>query len=208
MLNQILSSSVWQTVGALIAIITAAITIITFIHKSPIKTKKLFYVITIFLTVLVIAGTSGVIYVLSSSNHSPTIIPGSLFPTSIPVTTSTSPVASSSPTPSSTATSTPTPTPIPLGPVDLNRYCQSLGDVRESLDGSTAYDWHCVTSSGNHVNIDIIKACQLEYNRSDATAIASNINDPSSWKCYYFNYPLSHNSASFPGVFARYLVAS
>ncbi len=92
-------------------------------------------------------------------------------------------------TPTQTPTPPPSPTPTPhfilLGPVDLNRYCQSLGDVRASLDGSTAYDWHCVTPSGNHVSIDVIKACQLEYNRSDATAIASNIHDTSSWKCYY-----------------------
>ena len=93
--------------------------------------------------------------------------------------------------PTETPTITPTPlSPTPtqhhilLGSVDLNRYCQSLGDVRASLDGSTAYDWHCVTQLGNHVSIDVVKACQLEYNRSDATAKASDLNNPNSWSCY------------------------
>ena len=99
-----------------------------------------------------------------------------LFPTETPTT---------APTPIPSLTTTPPP--ILLGPVDLNRYCLSLGDVSVSLNGSTANDWRCVTPSGNHVSIDVIKACQSEYNRSDATAIASNVYNPYSWKCYYFS---------------------
>jgi hypothetical protein len=86
--SQILTSPVWQTVAALITIITAAIGIIIFIQTRSISPsiKKVLSIVTVFLTVLLIAGTSEVIHVLSPTSQ---ILPQS------PTATSISTVASS-----------------------------------------------------------------------------------------------------------------
>lgn len=70
-----------------------------------------------------------------------------------------------------------------LGGVDLNGYCQSLGDQGVSLDGSTAYDWHCVDPAGNHLSIDMDAACQWQYSDPNAVSVLGDVNDPKSWSC-------------------------
>ncbi len=71
-----------------------------------------------------------------------------------------------------------------LGGVNLNGYCKSIGDTGASLDGKTAFDWHCVTQSGAHVGITVTAACQWQYKRSDASALWNNYFSPYSWRCY------------------------
>jgi hypothetical protein len=101
MLNQVLSSPIWQTIGALITIVTATITIIAFIYKShkSSTTKNVLSCITLLLTVALIGGTVWGIDVLSS--------PKSAGSTS----------TSNSPTPTSRSSETPTPTTTQASPM-------------------------------------------------------------------------------------------
>jgi serine/threonine protein kinase len=72
-----------------------------------------------------------------------------------------------------------------LGPAsNLNGYCQSIGDSSASLDGSTAYNWNCVTPGGQHVGINMDGVCQWQYSDSRAVARMLNYNDPNSWQCF------------------------
>lgn len=114
MLNQVLSSSVWQTVAALIAILTPAIAIIRFIStlNKPPKTEKLLYIITVFLTVLLIAGTCGVIYMLPPSSQSPTPANTVASSSSSPSPTVTSATTGASLSPTSSATGVPNTAPV------------------------------------------------------------------------------------------------
>ncbi len=70
-----------------------------------------------------------------------------------------------------------------LGTLDLNGYCQYLGGQGASLDGSTAYDWHCIDSNGDREDIDVNEACQWQFADMNATAVVGDINDPYSWSC-------------------------
>lgn len=99
------------------------------------------------------------------------------------------PTATPSPTP--TPTPSPTPTPIPAsapttlgGATNLGGYCQSLGDTGVSLDGNTAYNWKCVTPSGQHVGIDVTAACIWQYNDSQILTRLADYNNPNSWQCW------------------------
>ncbi len=124
MLNQIVTSALWQTVGVLIAIIGTAISAIFAIHREPRfsnrpKTKRLLDFITVSLTVLLIGGTSYVSYMLSASQLSVVTKPSPTSRTTVttpftsdtlsPTATVAPTVASSSSIPSPTIT-TPTPT--------------------------------------------------------------------------------------------------
>jgi len=71
-----------------------------------------------------------------------------------------------------------------LGPVDLNAYCQFLGDSGVVLNGTTAYDWYCVTGNGAQVGINMNGACVWQYSRTDAIARVGAVSDPNSWRCY------------------------
>jgi|GEM_PF-2199605 len=72
-----------------------------------------------------------------------------------------------------------------LGSVsNLNGYCQSIGDSSASLDGSTAYSWTCVTSSGQHIGINMDGTCQWQYSDSTAISRMLNYSDPNSWQCF------------------------
>lgn len=94
--------------------------------------------------------------------------------------------------PTTTPTSPPALTPTPrvsslkiLGTAsNFNGYCLSIGDSSASLDGKTAYSWHCVTSSGQHTAISMDGACQLQYSDSRAVSRMLNYNDPNSWQCF------------------------
>jgi hypothetical protein len=121
MVSQILSSSVWQTVAALIGIIAVMIAIIRHIYKLPTsaKVKNFWYVITISLTVLLIIGTSWTIFLLSSSKQSsiaplsPTTIPTFAAPSSSPSNIMTvQPTVQLTETPPMQPTPTDTPSPV------------------------------------------------------------------------------------------------
>jgi len=64
-----------------------------------------------------------------------------------------------------------------LGGVDLRRYCESMGQ-QVSLDGSTAYDWHCSRQA-----IDMHRACQSQYG-DGAIDSMRDYNNVYSWRCY------------------------
>lgn len=71
-----------------------------------------------------------------------------------------------------------------LGGINVGGYCQSIGYVNGSLDGSTAFTWSCDKSDGTHVGINMDSACQWQYNRTDVTAIMLKLSNPYSWQCY------------------------
>ncbi len=71
-----------------------------------------------------------------------------------------------------------------LGGINLNGYCQAGGYTGVSLDGKTAYDWRCVSQSGQHVGIDMSHACYWQYNNVSIVARMANYYNPSSWQCW------------------------
>jgi hypothetical protein len=71
-----------------------------------------------------------------------------------------------------------------LGPVDLGRYCQATGFTGVSLDGHTAYDWHCVQPPSGRSSLSVIEACRWQYRSPTATARYVKISDPHSWQCW------------------------
>lgn len=71
-----------------------------------------------------------------------------------------------------------------LGPVDLEKYCQATGFTGVSLDGKTAYDWHCVQPLSGRSSLSVIEACQWQYKSSTATARYAEMSDPYSWQCW------------------------
>jgi hypothetical protein len=71
-----------------------------------------------------------------------------------------------------------------LGPVDLGRYCQTTGFSGVSLDGQTAYDWHCVHLPSGRNSLSVIEACRWQYKSSTATASYGKMSDPYSWQCW------------------------
>jgi hypothetical protein len=89
-------------------------------------------------------------------------------------------------TTSVTVTLTTAPTYQQLGGMNLASYCNSIGDIGgASLDGSTAYSWNCVTSSGSHVPISMDDVCAWQYPYNEgAFSKYGSINDPDSWQCY------------------------
>lgn len=110
-------------------------------------------------------------------------------PTSTP--SPTSQLIAPTPTPSPTPVPPPTPTPSPASSIsplggisNLNGYCQSIGDSGASLDGSTAYDWHCVTADGQHDSISMGAACQWQYNNPQAVDFVQDYFNPNSWQCF------------------------
>lgn len=68
---------------------------------------------------------------------------------------------------------------------DWNGYCQSIGDSSAVLDGSTAYSWNCVTSSGQHQGLSVTAVCQWQYHDSNALDRLTDYNNPNSgWQCW------------------------
>ena len=72
------------------------------------------------------------------------------------------------------------------GGLDLSGYCQSIGHIGgAALDGTTAYDWKCVTSSGVHVAISMDDACAWQYRTTEGVfSRTATVSDPYSWQCY------------------------
>ena len=71
-----------------------------------------------------------------------------------------------------------------LGGINVAGYCQSIGYVNGSLDGSTAFNWNCDKADGTRVGINMDSACQWQYSRNDVTAIMLKLSNPYSWQCY------------------------
>ncbi|MEU6848925.1 hypothetical protein ABZ901_03185 [Actinacidiphila alni] len=73
------------------------------------------------------------------------------------------------------------------GGLDLNGYCTSIGDTGGvSLDGTTAYDWHCVAPDGSHVSMDMDDACTYGYPYTASVfSRTSDVTDPASWACWH-----------------------
>jgi hypothetical protein len=71
-----------------------------------------------------------------------------------------------------------------LGQPDLAAYCRDQGDAAASLDGTTAYDWHCLNRQGARESLSVIDACRWQYHSSTATARFADIGVPDSWECW------------------------
>jgi hypothetical protein len=57
-----------------------------------------------------------------------------------------------------------------LGKVDIARQCRLLGYAEASLDGTTAYDWHCVGPDRRKEGLSVIDACRRQYRQTTAVA--------------------------------------
>jgi hypothetical protein len=73
-----------------------------------------------------------------------------------------------------------------VGGLDLSAYCTSIGDIGGAiLDGTTAYDWKCVSSGGTHVAMSLDDACTWQYRTVEGVfARFSTMADAYSWQCY------------------------
>jgi hypothetical protein len=73
-----------------------------------------------------------------------------------------------------------------VGGLDLCGYCGSIGRIEGAvLDGTTAYDWKCVTRFGSHVAISMDDACAWPYRTTEGVVSqAATMTDPYSWQCY------------------------
>ena len=72
------------------------------------------------------------------------------------------------------------------GGLDLNSYCQARGYDGVSLDGTTAYDWHCDLGGATY-GIDLVDACSWQYAPAYSGAWEprySDFNNPYSWSCW------------------------
>jgi hypothetical protein len=67
---------------------------------------------------------------------------------------------------------------------DWNGYCQSIGYASAALVGNTAYDWRCVSSSGQQVGIWVAYLCQWQYNIKPAVGRLVDFNNPNAWQCW------------------------
>lgn len=64
-------------------------------------------------------------------------------------------------------------------------YCQSIGNSSASLDGNTAYDWHCITSGGQRVALSVMDLCKWQYHDPQAIDRLADYNNPNSgWECW------------------------
>jgi hypothetical protein len=76
-----------------------------------------------------------------------------------------------------------------VGGLDLDAYCQSIGDVNsytavpgvETTGG--AYTWDCVSTSGSQTLINMQAACLEQYPGQVTTAYAQDPNNSYSWVC-------------------------
>ncbi|TQK50751.1 hypothetical protein FBY35_1100 [Streptomyces sp. SLBN-118] len=73
-----------------------------------------------------------------------------------------------------------------LGGLDLDGYCKSIGETGGArLTGNMkAYDWKCVTPSGQTVGLSVDDACTYAYPENPSVFSLAASDDPYSWKCY------------------------
>lgn len=71
-----------------------------------------------------------------------------------------------------------------LGLTDMSGYCHSEGYAGVSLDGRTAYDWHCTRAPNVKSGISVTESCRWKYHDAKAVARYDNFHDPSSWQCW------------------------
>ncbi|HLX56900.1 MAG TPA: hypothetical protein VKR83_07735 [Ktedonobacteraceae bacterium] len=119
-----------------------------------------------------------------------------LQPTPSPIVTPTSapsPTLTPTSAPSPTPTTIPSPTPAPPHPSSLkilgelsdwNGYCQSIGYASATLTGNTAYNWACVSSSGQEVGISTTLACRWQYQDPNAEDLLADYYSTNGWECF------------------------
>jgi hypothetical protein len=71
-----------------------------------------------------------------------------------------------------------------LGDADLARYCQMHEHAEASLDGTTAYDWHCTRPPALKISLSVIDLCRWQYRSPSATARYDDFHNPYSWQCW------------------------
>ncbi|MEU8659166.1 hypothetical protein [Actinoplanes philippinensis] len=76
------------------------------------------------------------------------------------------------------------PPPTELGGLDLGAYCRSIGYADATLTGSTAYDWHCVSGSGQQGDLAFDAACRWTYSSDYAVDRIGDFHDPASVRCW------------------------
>jgi hypothetical protein len=76
------------------------------------------------------------------------------------------------------------PPPTDLGGLDLGAYCRSAGYADAALTGSTAYDWHCVSGSGQQGDLAFDAACRWTYASDYAVDRIGDFFDPASVRCW------------------------
>jgi hypothetical protein len=71
-----------------------------------------------------------------------------------------------------------------LGQADLARYCRIHEQAAVSLDGTTAYDWHCTQPPAVKTSLSVIELCRWQYGSPTATARYDDFHNPYSWQCW------------------------
>jgi hypothetical protein len=71
-----------------------------------------------------------------------------------------------------------------LGSVKFDGYCKSLGHQGEVIDGTTAYDVHCLTKTGKRVNVSPTDACRWTWRNHSAIDRLTDFHNPRSYECW------------------------
>jgi hypothetical protein len=71
-----------------------------------------------------------------------------------------------------------------LGGVNLAGWCQEKGGVVVTLQGSTAYNWHCTAIDGREIPVSVLDACRFTYHDQSAVDWLGNFYNPYSWACF------------------------
>lgn len=71
-----------------------------------------------------------------------------------------------------------------LGGVNLIGWCKEKGGDRVSLQGTTAYHWHCMASDGREIFMNVFEACKSTYHDPNAVDWLGNYFNPYSWACF------------------------
>jgi hypothetical protein len=71
-----------------------------------------------------------------------------------------------------------------LGGVNLLGWCKEKGGDRVSLQGTTAYHWHCTALDGREIPVNVFEACKSTYHDPNAVDWLGNFFNPYSWACF------------------------
>jgi TIR domain len=177
------------------------------------KRSKLLIIALVVVTLLIF-GSGEIFYLAANNfNHQPSKMQRDIVTTGVTatntsvatargtLTNATTTLTPNPPITTTTGTSIPTPTPVPtkqptamssptpslkpgayLGGVSMGGYCSSLGYNAAVTDATSPSGWYCTTQ--NIIDVDMSKACQWQYGRSDAVAKGGSNTDMYAWRCY------------------------
>jgi hypothetical protein len=91
-----------------------------------------------------------------------------------------------------------------IGGLDLNRYCQSIGEKASTVEVGTT-SWVCIRQDNTRTPLNLQAACEHEYTQRPILAEEVIPNTPFSWKCFLIS---GASRASTTSVVCNYVFAT